>query len=81
MSRGVILLAVEDEYGEVDVHAAEAVARRALPGVVIERVTPIPEERLGAWLRANRGRRCRTPADVLRTPERQQPVVVDIDLF
>ena len=78
--RGVTLLVVVDDDGECDPHASEARARAALPDVVIERVVPIDEERLGAWLRANRGRRCRTARDVLRTPEREQPVVVDFDL-
>ncbi|TWT96086.1 hypothetical protein Pla108_31680 [Botrimarina colliarenosi] len=78
--RPITLLVILDEDADCDPHAAEEAARAALPGVVIERVLPLEEERLGAWLRANRARRCRTVQDVLRTPERQQPVVIDIDL-
>ncbi len=78
--RAVTLLVILDDEGGCDPHAAEEAALLRLPGVRIERVVPLEEQRLGAWLHANRARRCRTLADVLRTPERQQPVVVDIDL-
>jgi hypothetical protein len=80
MPRAVTLLVVLDEEGDCDPHAAEEAAYRALPGVLIERVLPIEEERLGDWLHAHRARRCRSMAEILRTPERQQPVVVDFDL-
>ncbi|MEN0110135.1 MAG: hypothetical protein AAF805_05385 [Planctomycetota bacterium] len=80
--RSVALLVVADpdDPESVDVHGSESAARRTLPGVVIDRVVIVEEPRLGAWLRAHRARRCRTTGDVLDTPERQQPVVVDIDL-
>lgn len=78
--RPITLLVILDEEGQCDPHAAEEAARARFPGVTIDRVVPLEEERLGAWLHANRAKRCRTVTDVLRTPERQQPVVVDIDL-
>lgn len=78
--RPITLLVILDEEGECDPYAAEEAARARFPGVRIERVVPLEEESLGAWLRANHAKRCRTVTDVLRTPERQQPVVVDIDL-
>lgn len=78
--RPITLLVIVDDEGHCDPHAAEESAHARLPGVRIDRVLPLEEERLGGWLRANRARRCRTLDDVCRTPERQQPVVVDIDL-
>jgi hypothetical protein len=78
--RPITLLVILDEEGQCDPHAAEETAPDRFPGVPIDRVVPLEEERLGAWMHANRGKRCRTLTDVLRTPERQQPVVVDIDL-
>jgi hypothetical protein len=78
--RPITLLVILDEEGNCDPHAAEETTRALLPGVTIDRVVPLEEERLGAWLHAHRANRCRTVTDVLRTPERQQPVVVDIDL-
>jgi hypothetical protein len=78
--RPITLLVILDEEGQCDPHAAEEAARARFPGVPIDRVVPLEEERLGAWLHAHRAKRCRTVAEVLRTPERQQPVVVDIDL-
>lgn len=75
-----LLVITTDEDEPCDPHAAEESARRALPGVAIERVVPLAEERLGAWLRANRARRCRTLAEIARTPEREQPVLVDFDV-
>lgn len=80
MHRPVTLLVVLDHDGDCDPHAAEEAALAQFPGVTIERVLPIDEPRLGTWLRANRAKRCRTVNDLLTTPERQQPVVVDIDL-
>ncbi len=78
--RPVTLLVILDDEGDCDPHAAEEAARARLPGVVIDRIVPLEEQRLGAWLHANKAKRCRTLTDVLRTPERQQPVVLDIDL-
>lgn len=78
--RPITLLVILDDEGECDPHAAEEAARARFPGVRIDRVVPLEEERLGAWLHANRAKRCRTVTDILRTPERQQPVVIDIDL-
>jgi hypothetical protein len=78
--RPIILLVILDEEGQYDPHAAEEAARARFPGAVIDRVVPLEEERLGAWLHAHRAKRCRTIPDILHTPERQQPVVVDIDL-
>lgn len=80
MTRPVTLLVLIGDDGECDLHGAELAARQALPGVVFERVTPIEEPRLGAWLNAHRARRCRSLRDILRTPERLQPVVLDADL-
>lgn len=78
--RPITLLVILDDDGQCDPHAAEEAARARFPGAAIDRVVPLEEQRLGAWLHANRAKRCRTVADILRTPERQQPVVVDIDL-
>lgn len=80
MSRPITLLVLVDDEDGCDPYAAEEAAREALPGVTIERVLPLQEEMLGAWMHANRAHRCRSVDDVLRTPERQQPVVIDIDL-
>ena len=78
--RPITLLVILDLEGNCDPHAAEEAARARFPGVSIDRVLPLEEERLGAWLNVNRAKRCRSVTDVLRTPERQQPIVVDIDL-
>lgn len=78
--RPITLLVILNEEGDCDPHAAEEAARARFPGVPIDRVVPLEEERLGAWLHAHRAKRCRTVTDILRTPERQQPVVVNIDL-
>jgi hypothetical protein len=78
--RPITLLVILDDDGQCDPHAAEEAARARFAGAAIDRVVPLEEQRLGAWLHANRAKRCRTVADILRTPERQQPVVVDIDL-
>lgn len=78
--RPVTLIVVADDDEPCDPHASEAAARRALPGAPIERVVMLAEPEIGAWLAAHRGRRCRTTNDVLRTPERLQPVVIDADL-
>ncbi|MEQ8846110.1 hypothetical protein [Botrimarina sp.] len=78
--RPVTLLVLADEEGGFDPHASEAALRRAMPGVAIAQIVPIEEPAVGAWLRSRRARRCRTRADVLRTPERLQPVVLDADL-
>ncbi|QDV72975.1 hypothetical protein [Botrimarina mediterranea] len=78
--RPITLLVILDDEGLCDPHAAEEAARARFPDVPIDRVIPLEELRLGAWLHAHRAKRCRTAADVLRTPERQQSVVVDIDL-
>lgn len=78
--RPITLLVLTDDDGYCDPHASEAAARRALPGVVIGAITPIDEQAVGAWIAAHRAKRCRTLADIRRTPERQQPVVLDADL-
>ena len=77
---GYQLIIIADDEGFCDAHASEAAARRALPGLTVERVVPLHEHEVGAWLAAQRGRRCRTERDVRSTPERQRAVVIDADL-
>lgn len=80
MTPTAILVCLTDDDGFASPDASEAAARHALPGVTISRIVILDEPEVGGWLRANRGRRCRSEADILRCPERQQAVILDADL-
>lgn len=74
------LIVLANDAGEYDIDASRQAAARALPDLEIGQVTPLEEHEVGAWIARNRARRCRCSRDVLTTPERLQPVVIDADL-
>lgn len=78
--RPATLICLTGDDGDANPDASEAAARRALPGVTFGQIVILDELEVGGWVRAHRGRRCRTARDIARCPERQQPVVLDADL-
>lgn len=74
------LLVLADEEGDYDIDASRAAAMRTLKGLEIGQIVPLEEHEVGAWVARHRARRCRTAREVLTTPERQRPVVLDADL-